>query len=323
MKKLFSILFLVLLVNLVTAQVSKTINLTTAGTLSNLLTSGEKTSVTDLTITGSIDASDFKCLLMEVTSLTSLDLSGATIQAYSGIGGSSMDGLSVNQMNTMPPFAFYDGGGTAKRTLTSIIFPSSLVSIGDDAFYWSGLINVTIPNSVTSIGGMAFNACSDLSTLTIGSSVTSMGGGAFHACSNLTTIKSLNPIPPVLGNDCFADDSPTMIYVPIGTIGAYKAAPGWSAFTNYQEMASNVVSGINQLGENNKINIYPNPVKNDFKIDFEGGSTFEMLNLMGQVVYNGDLVKNTIVQTSHLSSGVYVIKFKTGKSFEYKKIIKD
>ena len=235
MRKHFTLFILILLTNLVGAEVSKTINVTTAGTLSNLLTTQEKTSVADLTITGKIDARDFKCLLFEVPLLTVLDLSGANIQAYSGTEGSSIDGFSINSINIMPPFSFYDGGGTAKRNLKSITFPNSLVSIGNCAFYWSGLISVTIPNSVTTIDEMAFNACSGLSTLTIGSSVTSMGGGAFHLCSNLKTIKSLNPIPPVLGNDCFDGVTPTVIYVPIGAIGAYKAATGWSAFANILE----------------------------------------------------------------------------------------
>ncbi len=89
-------------------------------------------------------------------------------------------------------------------------------------------------------------------------------------------------------------------------------------------IATNSMTGIKELNvENKQINIYPNPVKDLFRIDFEGGSTFEILNLMGQVVYNGDLIKNKIVQTSNLSSGVYLIKFKTGKTFEYKKIIKE
>ncbi len=88
-------------------------------------------------------------------------------------------------------------------------------------------------------------------------------------------------------------------------------------------IATNVVSNINELGENNKINIYPNPFKNELRIDFEGGSTFEILNLMGQIVFNGNLAKNVTVQTANLSSGVYLIRFKTGKSFEYKKIIKE
>jgi len=87
-------------------------------------------------------------------------------------------------------------------------------------------------------------------------------------------------------------------------------------------IATNVVSGINELGET-KINIYPNPVKNELRIDFEGGSTFEILNLMGQVVSNGNLINKTIMQTSNLSSGVYLIKLKLGNTFEYKKIIKE
>jgi hypothetical protein len=234
MKKLFSILLLALLINFVAAQVSKTINVTSAGTLSNLLTKEEKTSVTDLTIIGKIDARDFKCLMYEVPLLTVLNISGANIQAYYGIEGTSSE-YTTYPIDKIPPFAFYDGGGGTKRTLKSIIFPNSLVSIGNDAFYWSGLINVTIPNSVTTIDEMAFNACYDLTTLTIGSSVTSIGGGGFHACSNLKIIKSLNTIPPVLGNDCFANDSPTAIYVPIGTIEAYKAASGWSTLKNFLE----------------------------------------------------------------------------------------
>lgn len=235
MKKLLTIFIFVMLANLISSQVYKTINVTTAGKLSAFLTATENATVTDLTVTGIIDAVDFRYLLFQVPLLTVLDLSGVIIQPYYGTGGSSMDGLSINPINTMPPFSFYDGGGTAKRNLKSITFPSSLLSIGDCAFYWSGLINVTIPNSVTAIGEMAFNACFDLTTFTIGSSVTSIGGGAFHMCGNLKTIKSLNPTPPVLGNDCFDGVSPSVIYVPAGAIGAYKAAAGWSAFTNILE----------------------------------------------------------------------------------------
>lgn len=322
MKKLLSIFILALVINLVAAQVSKTINLSTAGTLSSLLTTQEKSTITNLTITGNIDARDFKCLLFEVSSLTTLDLSNTTIQAYNGTGGSSMDGLSVNTINRMPPFSFYDGGGTPKRTLQSIIFPNSLVSIGNCAFYWSGLINVTIPNSVITIDEMAFNACLSLTTFTIGSSVISVGPGAFHLCSNLKIIKSLNPIPPVLGSDCFDGVSLTAIYVPKGSLETYKSAVGWSAYASiiFEDITSSVDEPKN---ENNKISIYPNPIKNEFKIYFEGGSTFEILNLRGQVICSGNLNKSPIVQASDFPAGAYLIKCKTDKSFEYRKIIKE
>jgi len=89
-------------------------------------------------------------------------------------------------------------------------------------------------------------------------------------------------------------------------------------------VATNVVSSIPEFEEeNNSIKLYPNPVKNELRIEYDGKTSFEIVNLMGQVIMNGNLNKSTIVQTSTLSSGVYLIKVRTGNSFEYKKIIKE
>ena len=49
----------------------------------------------------------------------------------------------------------------------------------------SGLTNVTIPSSVTSIGDSAFSGCSGLTSVTIPSSVTSIGNSAFSGCSGM------------------------------------------------------------------------------------------------------------------------------------------
>jgi hypothetical protein len=76
-------------------------------------------------------------------------------------------------------------------------------------------------------------------------------------------------------------------------------------------------------GESANIILYPNPVKDELKIDFAGGSDFVILNLTVQVVYNGNITKNAIVRTSDLSAGVYLIRFQTGTTYEYKKIIKE
>ncbi|MPM60135.1 hypothetical protein SDC9_106982 [bioreactor metagenome] len=42
---------------------------------------------------------------------------------------------------------------------------------------------------------------------------------------------------------------------------------------------------------------------------------------MGQVVFEGDLVDKTTVQTSSFAPGVYLIKLENGKTFEFEKII--
>lgn len=87
-------------------------------------------------------------------------------------------------------------------------------------------------------------------------------------------------------------------------------------------IASSFSSGINELkSESKNIRVYPNPARNQFKIEYAGGSTFEIQNLMGQLVYSGDLNNSNVVQTDNFKSGVYLIKFNAGKSIEFKKVI--
>jgi len=88
-------------------------------------------------------------------------------------------------------------------------------------------------------------------------------------------------------------------------------------------IASNVLNGISNLEGDQTIRIYPNPVKTELRIDCVGGSTFEILNLMGMVVYNGNLTESNVVNTSELSSGVYFVKVKKGNSVGIKKFIKE
>jgi hypothetical protein len=63
------------------------------------------------------------------------------------------------------------------------VIPNTVTSIGSLAFYGcSGLTSITIPNSVTSIGSRAFSGCSGLTSITIPNSVTSIGHSAFCDC---------------------------------------------------------------------------------------------------------------------------------------------
>jgi len=74
------------------------------------------------------------------------------------------------------------------------------------------------------------------------------------------------------------------------------------------------------------LSFYPNPVSDELTIEIKGNNEkriFEIVNATGQVVFKGDLVAKTTVPTRNFTPGVYLLKLKNDKSFEFKKIVKE
>ncbi len=120
--------------------------------------------------------------------------------------------------------------------LTSIEIPESVTSIERGAFAdCYNLANVTLGNNVTSIGEGAFSGCVSLKSITIPERMTKIEGYAFWQC-NLNSIYLLCKTPPVLNNDGLdfisLNYNGTTLYVPQGSLEAYKSAVGWNEF-NY------------------------------------------------------------------------------------------
>jgi len=75
-----------------------------------------------------------------------------------------------------------------KTSLTTLTIGDKVTNIGHYYFYGCGVIEVTIPNSLTTIGSSAFEMCEQLTTLKIGNKVKTIWGGAFQKCKFLKSV---------------------------------------------------------------------------------------------------------------------------------------
>ena len=97
----------------------------------------------------------------------------------------------------------------------NVTIPNSVTSIGESAFSQCyNLTNVTIPNSVTSIGDRAFRLCDRLTSVTIPNSVTSIGEDAFDNCTSLANV-TISERVTTIGDGAFSIcESLTSIIIP-------------------------------------------------------------------------------------------------------------
>ena len=181
------------------ANGSKTVFVSSPGTLYPLFTAHEIDSISNLTITGTIDARDFVILRDSLQLLDSLDLSGATIEAFNGTGGTTSD-VETYLANEIPNSAF-----SGHKRFKSIILPTTTTSISDYAFYYcDSLTSFTIPSTVTTIGYGSFESCSRLRSIVIPPSVTDLGPYAFYYCDSLASV-SLSPLLTHISKSTFED----------------------------------------------------------------------------------------------------------------------
>lgn len=117
--------------------VSKQYFVSKPGTLISLMTEEEANSVTHLTLTGKINAEDFRHLRDEFKNLQVLDISNAEIKMYSGKEGTHPGKFYVYMPNFIPAYAFCrmeNGKAVGKQSLKQVILSEKTKNIEDAAF---------------------------------------------------------------------------------------------------------------------------------------------------------------------------------------------
>ena len=193
----------------------------------------------------------------------SVSYGGAIISAYSGAGGvvtvpSQLGGYPVRKVGNGYPSIF----ASNSNSVTSIIIPNSVTSIGDYAFYGCLSLNsVTIPNSVTNIGAYAFATATSssfyvmqLSSIAIPDSVTNIGEKAFFGCTKLTNVTIGNGVTSI-GAGAFGEcSSLTSMTLPnslttIGYVSEYGVTFEDGVFVNCKKLISiNIGNSVTAIG---------------------------------------------------------------------------
>lgn len=170
-----------------------------------------------LKVTGPLNNADW-VTMKNMTSAISIDLSEAT-------------GTAIPNDN------FYGRG-----SLKSMEFPQNLLTIGNNAFRGTGLTDLSVPETVTSIGSCCFQDCESLVSAMLNCENVTLGIGCFNSCGSLETVNIVGT--PDLPKDCFLDcQKLTTVTLPDGLQGI-----GESCFNNCQGLSSiNLPAGMTYI----------------------------------------------------------------------------
>lgn len=193
---------------------SEEYNIKKPGDLINLLDFSEIESITSLKLKGKINGSDFLAINRFVN-LVELDLSETSIVSgglpyyentvgkfYTDddhIGSYCVFNLPILNAIKLPKGLKFidDNAFFYKSHLKEVTLPESLKSIGKSAFCGCNIVSLSIPNSVTKINESAFYNCTILTSVIIGNSVTTISPKTFQNCESLISITIPNSVKSI------------------------------------------------------------------------------------------------------------------------------
>lgn len=124
------------------------------------------------------------------------------------------------------------GSAFAGNTVITEIYAPLCTSVGSSAFNGCNKLEYAEFPSVLTITAAAFNRCTKLRIAKF-RDVQSFTGDVFYACTGLESVIIDNITPPSLSSNAFAQTNSTfVIYVPDGSVEAYKTASNWSTYAD-------------------------------------------------------------------------------------------
>ena len=164
------------------------------------------------------------------------------------LGGHPVTGLGEHSFSTEDNGSpLYD---IHHHNIQSVTIPESVTSIGQSAFEACfSLDSLIIKDAATSIGDRAFDGCSALETLSLGEKIKTIGDYAFQGCSYLTNVTIPQSVTSIGRQAFYLTDLNTL------TIKGPIKSMGYAAFAGCTNLTSlSLYDGIQTIGEGAFIN---------------------------------------------------------------------
>ncbi len=167
------------------------------------------------------------------TNLTNISFP-STLESLAGFRKTGLMSIVV------PKSVKYIGNFDDCTHLASVTFEegSQLETIGSDCFTGdNSLTKLIIPEGVSSIGTAAFYDCTALQYLELPKNITTLG--VLSTCKALRTIRIRAFTPPTIKSNYFPTDAYLngKLYIPRGTWEMYKDSEGWKEFQSITELS--------------------------------------------------------------------------------------
>lgn len=171
-------------------------------------------------VSGNLNSDDWKTL-KSMTNLVELDISGMTV-------------------TSIPSSAFSDRWGLEK-----IILPKKLEAIGNHAFSGTGLKEIELPESLTTLDYNAFSYCASLSSVKIPGKVERISPYSFYKCSNLQKVELAEGIKFIDNQAFYYCDHLQSINFP-----STLTSIGYEAFRETDLSVVNIPGSVENIGSN-------------------------------------------------------------------------
>ena len=157
------------------------------------------------------------------------------------------------------------------KYIETVTIEEGVTSIGDNAFYCPDLTSISIPNSVSKIGGASFEFCRNLHFIQFGKGLIEIGWNAFYGCSSIDSVVLPDNLQ-IIKSAAFYDCPLTSITIPRNVTEIDDAAFYSDTFTAFDVVEENTtftsIDGVLYNKEETKLLQYPKGKQGAFTIPY-------------------------------------------------------